>query len=254
MSPIEVLKPAVEAAGDPRPGMWVPGRGEGAKNRVEATDGGRQVGLEGAAAPKIGVVARKERDRANWLQRRNEVVDQAAHLFAARGYHATGVAELGEKVGLARGALYYYIESKDTLLALIHDRVITEVLSAGDAANKMDASPVERLQFLGKELVRIITDYPDHVWVFLHEFRHLEGEAATNFRIQRRKFEEHIETILVAGRESGDFKIDDTRLAALAWLGLHNYIYIWHHKGSPFTAEIIAEQFGNMFLDGIRSQ
>lgn len=203
---------------------------------------------------KIGGVARKERDRANWVQRRNEVVDQAAHLFAANGYHATGVAELGEKVGLARGALYYYIESKDTLLALIHDRVMAEVLAAGEAANAMQATPTERLQFLGKELVKIITEYPDHVWVFLHEFRHLQGEAATNFRIQRRAFEGHIETILVDGRTSGEFKIDDTRLAALAWLGLHNYIYIWHHPSSPFTADIIAEQFGSMFLDGIRSR
>lgn len=199
-------------------------------------------------------MAGRESDRANWLRRRDEVVDAAAHLFAAHGYHATGVAELGEKVGLARGALYYYIESKDTLLALIHDRVMAEVLVAGEAANELAAGPAERLQFLGTELVKIITGYPDHVWVFLHEFRHLQGAAATNSRAQRRTFEEHVEKILVNGRESGDFTIDDTRLAALAWLGLHHYIYIWRDIESTFTAEMIAEQFASMFLDGIRSR
>jgi AcrR family transcriptional regulator len=202
----------------------------------------------------VFIVALKRRDQANWLQRRKEVVDHAAHLFAANGYHATGVAELGDGVGLARGALYYYIESKDTLLTLIHDRVMTEVLAAGDAAHALEATPTERLRFLGQELVRIITEFPDHVWVFLHEFRNLKGEAAITFRTQRQTFEKRIEEILIDGCKTGEFEIENTRLAALAWLGLHNYIYIWHHSGSPFTAEIIAEQFGRIFLDGIRSR
>jgi AcrR family transcriptional regulator len=198
------------------------------------------------------IVPQKRRDQANWLQRRKEVVDHAAHLFAANGYHATGVAELGDGVGLARGALYYYIESKDTLLTLIHDTVMSEVLAAGNAAREMDTSATERLRFLGRELVRIITEYPDHVWVFLHEFRNLQGDAATSFRKQRREFEERIEEILVDGCKSGEFEVVDTRLAALAWLGLHNYIYIWHHPDSAFTAEIIADQFGSIFLGGIK--
>lgn len=196
----------------------------------------------------------KKRDQANWLQRRKEIVDRAAHLFATNGYHATGVAELGDAVGLARGALYYYIESKDKLLTLIHDRVISEVLAAGDAAHNMDATPTERLRFLGQQLVRIITEYPDHVWVFLHEYRNLQGEAATTFRAQRQAFETRIEEVLVDGCATGEFEIEDTRLAALGWLGLHNYIYLWHHPGSPFTAEIIADQFGRIFLKGIRAE
>lgn len=194
----------------------------------------------------------KKRDQANWIQRRKEIVDRAAHLFATNGYHATGVAELGDAVGLARGALYYYIESKDKLLTLIHDRVMSEVLAAGDAAHDMDSSPTERLRFLGIELVRIITEFPDHVWVFLHEYRNLRGDAAVTFRAQRHAFEMRIEEVLVDGCKTGEFDIEDPRLAALGWLGLHNYIYIWHHAGSPFTAEIIADQFGRIFLEGIR--
>jgi TetR/AcrR family transcriptional regulator, cholesterol catabolism regulator len=197
-------------------------------------------------------VPNKRRNQSNWLRRRNEVVDHAAYLFARNGYHETGVAELGDGVGLGRGGLYYYIESKDTLLTLIHDRVMDHVLAAGDAAHAMDASATERLRFLGEQLVRIIVEFPDHVWVFLHEFRNLKGDAKINFRKKRQTFEKQIEDVLIDGCKSGEFKVDDTRLAALAWLGLHNYIYIWHHPDSPFTAEMIADQFGRIFLDGIR--
>ena len=153
-----------------------------------------------------------KRDNGAWEQRRNEIVDTAAHLFATNGYHATGVAELGEAVQLGRGALYYYITSKENLLSLIHDRVIVDVLAAGEKATALEGTASERLRFLGGELLRIIVSFPDHVWVFLHEFRSLQGEAADEFRKSRRVFERAIEQILEDGVDAAS-----STSTALAW-------------------------------------
>ena len=38
---------------------------------------------------------------------------------------------------------------------------------------------------LGEELLDVIHRYPDHVWVFLHEFPALTGERAEQFRERR---------------------------------------------------------------------
>ena len=40
---------------------------------------------------------------------------------------------------------------------------------------------------LGEELLDVIHRYPDHVWVFLHEFPALTGERAEQFRERRRE-------------------------------------------------------------------
>lgn len=57
----------------------------------------------------------------------------AADLFATRGYRAVGVAEIGDAVGLGRGALYYHIGSKEDLLFSIVVRYIEDlVISGGD--------------------------------------------------------------------------------------------------------------------------
>ena len=192
-----------------------------------------------------------KRDSGAWEQRRNEIVDCAAHLFATNGYHATGVAELGEAVQLGRGALYYYITSKENLLSLIHDRVIVDVLDVGEKAVALEGTASDRLRFLGEELLQIIVLFPDHVWVFLHEFRSLQGEAADDFRKSRRVFEQAIEQILQDGVDSGEFKIESPRLAALGWLGLHNYTYIWINEKGPFSPDKIAEHFSNIFLSGV---
>jgi len=125
------------------------------------------------------------RDGRSWELRRNGIVDTVARLFASQGYDATGVAVLGDAVGLGRGALYYYIESKENLLALIHDRVIVQVLAAGDETIALETSASDRLRVLGHRLVNIIASFPDHVWVFLHEFRGLQGQAAVATSIWR---------------------------------------------------------------------
>lgn len=192
-----------------------------------------------------------KRDSGAWEQRRYEIVDSAAHLFATNGYHATGVAELGEAVKLGRGALYYYITSKENLLLLIHDRVIVDVLAAGEKAVALEGTASERLRFLGGQLLHIIVSFPDHVWVFLHEFRSLQGEAGDEFRKSRRVFERAIEQILQDGVDSGEFIIDSPRLAALGWLGLHNYTYIWFNDKGPFSSDEIAEHFSDIFLSGV---
>jgi AcrR family transcriptional regulator len=189
-----------------------------------------------------------------WYARRNSIVDTSARLFAARGYHATGLSELCEAVGLGRGALYHYIDSKENLLALIHDRVMVEVLDRGRSISARDLPPSDKLRVLGRDLVEIITSYPDHVWVFLHEYRVLTGERATHFRASRREYEQIVASILQEGLDRGDFRIDDVRLAALGWLGLHNYIYLWYSRQGTHSAERIADTFATIFLDGIHAR
>ena len=86
---------------------------------------------------------------------------------------------------------------------------------------------------LGDELLDVIHRYPDHVWVFLHEFPALTDERAEQFRVRRREYERRVEAVLQAGIDAGEFRDVDPRLTALAWLGMHNYTYLWLKAGRP---------------------
>jgi TetR/AcrR family transcriptional regulator, cholesterol catabolism regulator len=186
-----------------------------------------------------------------WHDRRTTIVDAAARLFAERGYHATGTAELCQAVGLGKGSLYYYVESKENLLYLIHERVMGQVFDTATRIAGLDEPAAERLRQLGHEQISVIARYPDHVWVFLHEFRALTGERAAHFTASRRRYERSIEKILQDGVDCGEFVIDDVHLAALGWLGMHNYTYIWFQPGKRLTAARLATAFYDLFIQGI---
>jgi AcrR family transcriptional regulator len=186
-----------------------------------------------------------------WKERRDQIVDTSATVFARRGYHATGIAELCEVNGFGKGAFYYYIGSKEELLAAIHDRVMDEVMLGADRVAAKGGSPSEQLTMLGAELLDVIHRYPDHVWVFLHEFPALTDERADQFRERRRDYERRVEAVLRAGVETGEFRDVDPWLTARAWLGMHNYTYLWLKPGGSVSARDAAEPFADIFLRGI---
>jgi AcrR family transcriptional regulator len=191
------------------------------------------------------------RRSAKWTARRAAIVDSSAQVFAQRGYHATGIVELCEVNGLGKGAFYHYIGSKEELLAAIHDRVMDEVLLGADRVADAGGSPSAQLTMLGDELLDVIYRYPDHVWVFLHEFPALTAERADQFRLRRREYERRVEAVLQAGVDAGEFRDIDPRLTALAWLGMHNYTYLWLKPDGRLTARDVAKPFSDIFIHGI---
>jgi AcrR family transcriptional regulator len=186
-----------------------------------------------------------------WKARRDAIVDTSAHVFAQRGYHATGIVELCEANGLGKGAFYHYIGSKEELLAAIHDRVMDEVMAGADRVAAAGGPPSSQLAMLGDELLDVIYRYPDHVWVFLHEFPALTAERADQFRVRRRAYERRVEAVLRAGVEAGEFRDIDPWLTALAWLGMHNYTYLWLKADGRLTARDVAKPFADIFVRGI---
>jgi TetR/AcrR family transcriptional regulator, cholesterol catabolism regulator len=191
------------------------------------------------------------RRTANWQARRQTIIDTSARVFARRGYHATGIMELCAANDLGKGALYHYIGSKEELLAAIHDRVMDEVMLGADRVAEASGSPSEQLAMLGDELLDVIHRYPDHVWVFLHEFPALTGERAERFRGRRREYERRVETVLQAGVDSGEFRDLDPWLTARAWLGMHNYTYLWLKPHGRLSARDVARPFAEIFMRGI---
>lgn len=190
---------------------------------------------------------------ANWESRRQQIIDTSARVFAQGGYHGTGIAELCEANELGKGALYHYIGSKEELLVAITDLVMDEVLAGVDRIAAAGGTPSARLRALGAEYLDIVVRYPDHVWVLLHEFPALTGERATDFHKRRHAFESAVEALIKEGIGAREFRKTDPRVAALAWLGMHNHAYLWLRPKGRWSARDVATHFADIFISGIDS-
>ncbi|MCD4533646.1 TetR/AcrR family transcriptional regulator [Nocardioides sp. cx-169] len=197
---------------------------------------------------------KKERVKSRkYYDRRERVIDVAVELFSRNGYASTGVADIGDAAGLARGALYYYIGSKDALLAEIHDRVMDPLLREAEAVAALDVDLRTRLRLLSESLLWQVIHKKDHVWVFLHEYHQLEGERRAQFREKRQEFEGCVQGVIAQGAAHGLWTVSDPQLATFAFLNLHNYTYQWVGGRRDLEVEGLAGFYCHVFLDGIAS-
>ena len=79
-------------------------------------------------------------------ERKNEILDAAEELFAARGYEETSTGDILDRVGIARGTLYYHFRSKEEILDALIGRISqTLIARAGKAAEDKRVPVVERI-------------------------------------------------------------------------------------------------------------
>ncbi|MFF5207414.1 TetR/AcrR family transcriptional regulator [Streptosporangium sp. NPDC000396] len=79
--------------------------------------------------------------------RRTEILDAAAELFAARGFHGVSIEDIGGAVGTSGPALYRHFSGKEALLAemlldiseRLHTSAASRVTAAPDAEHALDA-------------------------------------------------------------------------------------------------------------------
>ena len=62
-------------------------------------------------------------------ERKNEILDEAAALFAKKGYDGTSIGDILEKVGVARGTLYYHFRSKEEILDALVERISNSIIA-----------------------------------------------------------------------------------------------------------------------------
>jgi AcrR family transcriptional regulator len=66
------------------------------------------------------------------VTRRDQILDTAADLFAARGFHGVSVGEIGRACGISGPALYKHFESKDAVLAAMLVGISERLLQEGE--------------------------------------------------------------------------------------------------------------------------
>jgi len=75
-------------------------------------------------------------------ERRNEILDAAEELFNQKGFDGTSTNDILEKVGIARGTLYYHFKSKEDIMDALIDRMTDTILEAAKEIGANKSIPV----------------------------------------------------------------------------------------------------------------
>ena len=154
------------------------------------------------------------------MNRRDQILEIAADLFASKGFHGVSVSEIGRACGISGPALYKHFDSKDAVLAAmlvgISERLLDEgrsrVGKAADAREAVEALIEWHIDFALRHRALIVVQ--DRDW------QSLPAEARERVRSLQREYVDLWATQLQ--RRHPGLALDRGRAMAHATFGLIN--------------------------------
>ncbi len=98
-----------------------------------------------------------------------EILTQAARLFAELGYDKTDTTLLAESVGVGKGTIYRYFPSKRELFLAAADRVMRMLCQRIDVRIEQTADPLEQISSAIHEFLEFFAEYPGFVELLIQE-------------------------------------------------------------------------------------
>lgn len=182
----------------------------------------------------------------------NELYEHATRLFAERGFAGTSLQDIADALGITRPALYYYVRSKDELLAKLVTEVTDGPLDEIDALVGSDGpDAVAKLRGIVQIIVGRRTSQPERFRLLIRSEAELPEELTAAYDKSRRTILKVIAGVIDDGVRSGRFRPVDARVAALGVLGMCNWVAWWFQPGGRDTTEAVTEQLADMAVGAL---
>ncbi len=182
------------------------------------------------------------------ISTKRRIEQSALHLFAAKGFEATGIRDIADRAGLSTATLYHYMGSKDELLVAFMVESMTELTRAARAALEGCADPAAQLAALVRTHVGFHTLDAQRTLVSDDELRALTDVAFIKVMQLRDGYEQLWAETLERGARSGEFSLPDARITRLALLEMCNGVARWYSDRGPKHPAQIAEAFADLAL------
>lgn len=199
---------------------------------------------------------RKKTDRSNAPRRarltQKAIVSAAAELFARKGFGATSLDDIAERLGATKGALYYHIKNKEDILRHIYLMVLA---ASEEPLAEIVAAPLPPTEKLARAIahhVSVAANRSPAMTVFYREHPHLTGPFAREIVLRKKVYERYFEQIIEEGQAAGVFsRAIDAKIATFGLLGMCNWLSQWYQPDGAYTHQRIAAMFTAMLEQGL---
>ena len=187
------------------------------------------------------------------LSRKEQVIRRAAELFREKGYVASSMRDLAQKMGIEAASLYSHIRSKEEILQNLCFDMASEFRKSLEEVEKQNISASEKLRkgIIGH--VQVMARDLTASAVFMNEHRHLSQPYLRDFLLLRINYINRFKAIIEAGMKSGEFKSNiDKKLAVMTLFSSLNWMPQWYDPVGRIEPVELGLQLADMLVNGLK--
>lgn len=194
-------------------------------------------------------------DQPERTPREREILDAAARVFHQKGYSASSIQDVADAVGILKGSLYYYIDSKEDLLFGILLDTHHESMRRLAQWQRIEGSALVRIRAFIEGHIMANVANRIKIGVFLHDFRSLGEERREAIVADRDVYDAYVRDLIREGQAEGLVHPDmDPKLVTMGLLGMMNWTYQWYHPDGDVTPRELASSFADFALAGLAAR
>ena len=188
-----------------------------------------------------------DKKKAKTVRRNRDtnVIAAAITVMAERGYSATSIQEVADRVGVLKGSRYHYFSSKEELLFRILDESYQQSAEITREVVALNFSPLEELsEFLRRMCLWYLTNL-ERANIYFTESRHLTGDRLIETKVRGRDYEGYVFSLIVSAQNANEISSDiDPKLMTRFIVGALNNVRGWPSRsGKVFTDEEMTNAF-----------
>jgi len=187
------------------------------------------------------------------LSRKEQVIRSAAELFREKGYAASSMRDLAQKLGIEAASLYSHIKSKEEILQQLCFDMATEFRKSLAEVEKKNVSASEKLRLGIIGHIQVMAKDLTASAVFMNEHRHLSQPYLRDFLLLRINYINRFKAIIEEGARLGEFKDSiDKKLAVMTLFSSLNWMPMWYDPSSKIDPSELGQQLADMLVNGLK--
>jgi AcrR family transcriptional regulator len=192
-------------------------------------------------------------DAASNLSRKEQVIRSAAELFKEKGYAASSMRDLAQKLGIEAASLYSHIKSKEEILQTLCFDMAADFRESLEKVEKQNVSAREKLSLGIIGHVNVMARDLTASAVFMNEHRHLSNPYLRDFLLLRINYINRFKGIIEEGVSKGEFKKNiDTKLAVMTLFSSLNWMPMWYSPEGSIEPKELGQQLADMLVNGLK--
>lgn len=190
-------------------------------------------------------------------ERKSQILDAAMETFSELGFHKARMSDIAETSGLSKGSLYWYFDSKDSIILNLLEKFFEPELKDLRALLTDSRSAQDRLEIY---VDRVSTDMVTMLkWMpLVHDFIALAFRKEQVRKAISRYYKMHLDILLSLiqqGLDAGEFQADNAMEASIA-IGsiLEGTVLLWVYDPSHIDIKYHIKSNINLLLQGLRTK
>ncbi len=183
--------------------------------------------------------------------RKSLILEAAATVFAEEGFERATLDGVGERVGLSKASLYYYVDGKEDLLVDLLRRVIESIAETAAARTDNDTDAATRFRIFLKAHVEVTVSTPEGRLLAENIETILSDDTVASLRTQH---EDTLIGIIDKGIAERSFTRVHPRAVAKMIFGALASVPLWFDPDGAMSLDDLVDSAVTMMLTGLTEE